>query len=198
LKLLRRDFSVRYVATSTSLGAVAASLLLACAGERAVSPSLATLAPDAGVSTVGAGDADLPPSLAPQSFTVTGDPGKAPPPPPPCAGMLCDSTLVVGSLPGETVERVIHLNRARFRACYAAGVSRNAALAGRVIVEFTIRRSGEVGDAAVAAASTLPDGEVRACLLDAFRHLSFPQPEGGVVSVTYPMSFSPAPRPTPP
>jgi hypothetical protein len=147
-------------------------------------------------AVVSAGDADARLSLPLQSFTVTGDPGK--PPPPPCVGRFCDSTMVVGSLPAEAVQRVIHLNRARFRACYAAGVSRNPALAGRVVVEFSIRRSGEVGDAAVDDASTLPDGEVRACLVDAFRHLSFPQPEGGVVSVAYPMSFTPEPRPAPP
>ena len=73
------------------------------------SPSPASEAPDAGVSAVvSAGDADARLSLPLQSFTVTGDPGK--PPPPPCVGRFCDSTMVVGSLPAEAVQRVIHLN----------------------------------------------------------------------------------------
>ncbi len=39
--------------------------------------------------------------------------------------------------------------------------------------------------------STMPDKSMSACVLRAFHGLSFPQPEGGKVIVTYPIMFSP-------
>ncbi|MCL2776960.1 MAG: hypothetical protein FWD73_03075 [Polyangiaceae bacterium] len=39
--------------------------------------------------------------------------------------------------------------------------------------------------------SQLPDQGVVSCVVRAFQNLSFPQPEGGIVTVTYPITFTP-------
>jgi hypothetical protein len=73
----------------------------------------------------------------------------------------------------------------RFRFCYEA--ARSEAV-GRVEVKFVIDRDGLVLTAAEGA-SDLPDPAVRACVLSAFQSLSFPKPEGGIVTVVYPLLF---------
>jgi hypothetical protein len=37
----------------------------------------------------------------------------------------------------------------------------------------------------------MPDAQVRACVVKGFEKLVFPPPEGGIVTVTYPIMFSP-------
>jgi len=70
-------------------------------------------------------------------------------------GMIC----VQGRLVPEVIQRILHLNRSRFRGCYVDA-----------------RRAGA---SPYAFAST-------------FESLSFPQPEGGEVTITYPMVFTPS------
>ena len=43
----------------------------------------------------------------------------------------------------------------------------------------------------------MPDARVTACTIEAFRKLAFPAPEGGIVTVTYPIMFAPTPEHTP-
>jgi len=109
------------------------------------------------------------------------------------ASHCVECTAVSGSLVPQVIQRIIHLNRARFRACYADARRRAPALAGRIVVRFTISRSGEVRDATIDPSSALREPTFETCLLGAFSALSFPQPEGGVVTVTYPMVFAPEP-----
>jgi hypothetical protein len=172
--------------------AFALVLSAACGGARTSGP--APQAPEAvsPASTTSSPVANETEPLVEQSVTVWGNPGKEPPTLPPCTGRFCDYTSVSGSLPNDTIVRIIHLNRARFRSCYATGVRRNPSLAGRVAVRFVIRRSGAVDKVAIDPSSTLIDAELDSCLVDAFALLSFPQPEGGEVGVLYPMVFTPA------
>ena len=96
---------------------------------------------------------------------------------------------VSGRLPPEAVQRVVRANAGRYRACYEAGLARNPSLEGRVAVKFVIDRSGAVA-VAQDGGSDLPDASVVACVVRAVLGLSFPTPEGGVVTVTYPLVFS--------
>jgi hypothetical protein len=100
------------------------------------------------------------------------------------------STTVGGRLPSDVIQRVVRQNFGRFRACYEAGLRNNPNLAGRVAVAFVIGRDGSVGQAQNAG-SDLPDGGVVSCVTRAFYGLSFPAPESGIVTVTYPIAFSP-------
>jgi hypothetical protein len=106
----------------------------------------------------------------------------------------CTAT-VGGRLPPETVRRVVQQNSGRFRACYEKKLLTNPALSGRVTTKFVIGRDGSVV-ASESSGSDLPDDDVVACVVRAFGSLSFPQPEGGIVTVVYPLVFSSEATPT--
>ena len=99
--------------------------------------------------------------------------------------------MVNGRLPPEVVQHIIRGNHGRFRACYERGLERNPSLAGRVTARFVIGRDGSVSNVGNGG-SNLPDPSVSQCVLRAFYGLSFPQPEGGVVTVVYPLVFEPS------
>ena len=100
------------------------------------------------------------------------------------------ATQVTGKLPPEVVQRIVRQNFGRFRLCYEQGLQRNPNLEGRVGVRFVVNAQGEVGNA-TNAGSDIPDSGVVACVIGAFTGLSFPQPEGGIVTVVYPILFAP-------
>ena len=111
------------------------------------------------------------------------------------------ATQVNGKLPPEVIQRIVRQNFGRFRLCYENGLKNNPTLQGKVSVKFVIDRSGAVSTASDAG-SEFPDTGTIACVVRGFGNLSFPQPEGGVVSVVYPIIFAPgeggpAPAPAP-
>ncbi|MBV9947987.1 MAG: AgmX/PglI C-terminal domain-containing protein [Myxococcales bacterium] len=109
----------------------------------------------------------------------------------PGAPRLRETQAVVnGRLPPEVIQRIVRQNFGRFRACYEAGVRGNPSLAGRVTTKFVIDRAGRVAVAADGG-SDLADAAVVRCVVAGFMNLSFPEPEGGAVSVVYPIVFTP-------
>lgn len=103
---------------------------------------------------------------------------------------------VNGRLPPEVIQRIARQNFGRFRLCYENGLRNNPNLAGRVVTKFVIDRSGAVSTAQDQG-SDLPDQGVVSCVVRQFQNLSFPQPEGGVVTVVYPVVFAPGDGGTP-
>jgi hypothetical protein len=99
------------------------------------------------------------------------------------------STSVSGRLPPEVIQRIVRQNFGRFRLCYENGLRNNPNLQGTVSVSFVIGRDGSVSN--VGGGGGMPDSGVTSCVTRAFYGLAFPAPEGGVVRVTYPISFSP-------
>jgi hypothetical protein len=100
------------------------------------------------------------------------------------------ATQVNGRLPPEVIQRIVRQNFGRFRLCYENGMRNNPNLQGRVSVKFVIDRSGAVAMTADGG-SDLPDQGVVQCVVRGFGNLSFPQPEGGMVTVVYPIMFNP-------
>ncbi len=100
------------------------------------------------------------------------------------------ATTVSGRLPPEVIQRIVRQNYGRFRMCYEQGLARNPNLEGRVQVRFVIGRDGSVSNVANGG-SDLPDSGVVSCVISAYYGLSFPQPEGGIVTVVYPIMFAP-------
>ncbi|MGH7270130.1 MAG: AgmX/PglI C-terminal domain-containing protein, partial [Polyangiaceae bacterium] len=100
------------------------------------------------------------------------------------------ATQVNGRLPPEVIQRIVRQNFGRFRLCYENGMRSNPNLQGRVSVKFVIDRSGAVSMTADGG-SDLPDQGVVQCVVRGFGNLSFPQPEGGMVTVVYPIMFNP-------
>jgi hypothetical protein len=100
------------------------------------------------------------------------------------------ATQVNGRLPPEVIQRIVRQNFGRFRLCYENGLRTNPNLQGRVAVKFVIDRAGSVSTASDGG-SDLPDQGVVSCVVRGFGNLSFPQPEGGIVTVVYPIIFNP-------
>jgi hypothetical protein len=95
-----------------------------------------------------------------------------------------------GRIPAEVIQRIVRQNFGRFRLCYEDGMRGNPALGGRVAVKFIIDRTGAVSLASDGG-SDLPDQKVIGCIVRGFQNLSFPEPQGGQVKVTYPIVFTP-------
>jgi hypothetical protein len=95
-----------------------------------------------------------------------------------------------GPMPPEIVQRVVRQNYGRFRLCYEQGLTRSSKLEGRVTVRFVIGRNGSVTEVSNGG-SDIPDSAVVQCVIRAYYGLSFPQPGGDIVTVVYPILFSP-------
>ena len=99
------------------------------------------------------------------------------------------TTSVSGRIPPEVITRIVRRNFGRMRHCYEMGLQTNPNLTGRVVVRFVIGRDGRVSN--VNGNGDLPNAAVINCVTRSFYGLSFPQPEGGIVTVVYPIQFSP-------
>ncbi len=95
-----------------------------------------------------------------------------------------------GHLPAEVIQRVVRQNFGRFRACYDSGLRANPSLTGRVNTKFVIGRDGSV-NVSQDSGSDLPDQAVVSCVVRSYQALSFPSPDNGIVTVSYPIMFSP-------
>lgn len=95
-----------------------------------------------------------------------------------------------GHLPPEVIQRIVRQNDGRYRFCYQQALKSNPSLEGRVTVKFLIARDGSVAFSADGG-SDIPDPGVRQCVVSSFTQLSFPAPDSGVVTVVYPIVFSP-------
>ena len=98
--------------------------------------------------------------------------------------------MINGRLMPEAVQRVVRQNFGRLRACYEAGLLRDPSLEGRISVQFVIDREGAVTMAMPWSDTTLPDASVARCVSKAYESMSFPRPEGGIVTVVYPVMFT--------
>jgi hypothetical protein len=103
---------------------------------------------------------------------------------------------VSGRLPPEVIRRIVRQNFGRFRHCYEQGLQREPTLGGKVVLELVIGTDGSVSQVRDGG-SPLTDKAVVACMLKHLHALSFPQPEGGVVKVRYPLELSPPDPPEP-
>jgi hypothetical protein len=98
-----------------------------------------------------------------------------------------------GRLPLVVIRQVVRAKYGAFRDCFEGGLARHPKLAGLVTVRFIIERDGNVGKVSNVAhgGSDLPDEDVTQCLIQRFRGLRFPAPNGGVVTVQYPILLRP-------
>ena len=93
-------------------------------------------------------------------------------------------------LPPSVIQQVVRAHFASLRRCYEDGLTRNPNLAGMVSTKFIIARDGTVAEATLAS-TTLSDPIAAACVVHGYRALRFPAPEGGIVTVVYPVQFNP-------
>jgi hypothetical protein len=139
------------------------------------------------------GDDSAPPP-APDSHASAR--GKATPPTAKTTAKTTRGTVTVGQLTvsgrlgPDLVRRVVDGNNSRFRLCYEQGLARIPTMTGSLDVRFVIGRDGSVSNVSQTRAD-LPDTGVMHCVMSAFYGLRFPAPEGGIVTVVYPLRFRP-------
>jgi TonB family protein len=97
---------------------------------------------------------------------------------------------LASSLDREEISRVIRSHRAEVRRCYESGLQRRPGLAGRLVVEFTLRQDGSVSRAEIRK-SDLGDPEVEACIAARALTWKFPPvaPVEDSASFSYPFVF---------
>lgn len=96
-----------------------------------------------------------------------------------------------GRLSPQVIQQEVRRQFGHIRKCYEQGLLRNPHLTGTVAVRFLIGRDGKTSEVASYEWQTnLPDAKATKCVVDAFRTVVFPAPEGGIVTVVYPIMFS--------
>ena len=90
----------------------------------------------------------------------------------------------------ELVRKRVRSGMNDLRKCYASGLERNAALAGRVELEFVIDKKGKIGSSTVRS-SDLADDSVGACMAKAVEAWRFEPAPAGDVRVRFPFALAP-------
>ncbi len=99
-----------------------------------------------------------------------------------------EQVAVSGRLAPELIQEVVRSRHADFRRCYEQEVPEPRAVTG-VDMHFVIGADGSVSSGHV---DSQPYVELGACAERVMLSLRFPPPEGGSVSVAYPLEFAPA------
>lgn len=96
-----------------------------------------------------------------------------------------------GRLPPDVIRAKVRAVYPRIKSCYEAGRGRHPHLAGRVTLHFAIGMDGKARDVTVSH-NELPDcGAVVRCMVEEFGKVDFPPPQGGIVTVSYPIELAP-------
>lgn len=106
------------------------------------------------------------------------------------AGPIAEVALpdAASSIDKDLIRRVIRAHLDEVRACYAEGLARDPALAGRVVIHFTIATSGKVTESRVSE-SDLGDAAVGQCIAEAALGWRFVG--GAQIAVSYPFVLTP-------
>ena len=94
-----------------------------------------------------------------------------------------------GFLDKTAIDSVVKARMGNYRRCYQRELQRNPTLRGRVVMRFVIDSAGQVGSVVVKA-SELGNTAVEDCLALELGLTTFPKPQGGSVTVSYPFLFS--------
>ena len=105
-------------------------------------------------------------------------------------GVRAGTSQISGALPPEVIHRIVRQSFDKFHACYEIGLRANPTMQGRVTVRFVIGKDGATKSANVAV-TDLPDKSVATCVAREFSSLTFPPPDRGEVTVSYPIELSP-------
>ena len=169
--------------SATAASSSAAPTLSISAAAETTASSAATSA-EATVSSLSASATSASADKEPELFGPGSLWGDEDPRGPLTARIRMGATTVNGRLPPEVIQRIVRRNFGKLRLCYDTALGKDPLLSGRVTTSFTIDTGGAIKDPK--STSEITDKDLLACFDRAFRTLSFPAPEGGVVKVVYP------------
>ncbi|MFT4702968.1 MAG: hypothetical protein ACI81R_000656 [Bradymonadia bacterium] len=93
-----------------------------------------------------------------------------------------------GFLTRQQIEGVVRRHSRGMRSCYESALIADGSLAGSLSFSWTIGLDGRVSGAR-AVEDSIGNGTLASCLGQEIRRMRFPQPDGGMVVVTYPFRF---------
>jgi hypothetical protein len=106
-------------------------------------------------------------------------------------GRIGGDPIILGALDRSLIDEVIKRHMNQIRYCYQRELTRDPALAGKIVVRFTIAGDGSVSASSIKE-TTMNNSAVETCVTGRFMRMQFPEPRGGgVVIVSYPFLFSP-------
>jgi hypothetical protein len=94
-----------------------------------------------------------------------------------------------GHLDRGAIQKVVNSHLYQVQGCYERQLAANPTLGGKATFQWVINTSGGVSGVRIAQ-SSIASVEVMSCIQGAISRWSFPKPEGGSVTVTYPFAFS--------
>ncbi|MFP2931551.1 TonB family protein, partial [Pyxidicoccus sp. 3LG] len=108
-------------------------------------------------------------------------------------GRVQDSTPDIESsdVDRNALARYVRSRLKSIQACYEKELKRNPNLKGKVVVRFTIKTNGRVGDFEIEE-NTLGNEAVGSCIRTTIRGWTFPFKPDSDTGVSYPFVFSPA------
>jgi len=134
-------------------------------------------------------------SIADAEAVITKDRPACAPPfslPPRSTPVRNDAGVVSGWLEPRVIQHVVRASFGRTKLCYTAALSAHPSLSGQVRTKFVIEHDGTTSKVEdVSAEDALDDATARTCVRNVFASLVFPPPADGVVTVVYPIIFSP-------
>ena len=110
---------------------------------------------------------------------------RAPDPSPPAKA----EARAAATIDAEGVKKVIREHLGRIKICYYEGLKENPDLKGDLVVQFTVGLDGYVTATRIAS-STINSPEVENCVLRRFARMQFSPPQGGEVTIRYPLRFT--------
>ena len=111
--------------------------------------------------------------------------------PPPASSVAISEAKIMGTLDRSVLDRVVKQHLAQIRFCYSRELAKVPTLAGQLVVKFVIGSEGSVSSA-ITKTTTLNSAPVEQCINARFMRMRFPAPEGGgIVIVSYPLTFAP-------
>jgi hypothetical protein len=93
-----------------------------------------------------------------------------------------------GYLAPDQIKAVFEEHHASFLECYAGGVLRHPGLSGKITLRLSIGEEGAVSELSVAE-NDVADCEVVRCIRTHVASIEFPHPEGGSVTLQYPIAL---------
>ncbi|MBN2297789.1 MAG: FHA domain-containing protein [Deltaproteobacteria bacterium] len=100
-----------------------------------------------------------------------------------------DKTVKIqGGMSREAVKKVIDQHLDEITYCYETALIANPSLMGKVIFEWKILLSGNVGEVRIKS-SSINSSEIHGCIKQSIKSWQFPKPKGSEVVVSYPFIF---------
>lgn len=97
--------------------------------------------------------------------------------------------VIMGALDRAIIDFYVKQNLAKVRWCYEKELNKVPTLFGKIAINFTISKTGQVSTSKVER-STMQSEPVEACVAATIKKIRFPAPKGGgIVVVTYPFVF---------